>query len=32
VAGVQTSQGSARDLHTYARRIYADSSRASTGL
>lgn len=32
VAGNQTSQGKARDLHTYTCRIYFRSSRASTGL
>jgi len=28
----QTSQGKTRDLHTYARRIYVHTFRASTGL
>lgn len=28
----QTSQGKARDLHTYARRIYVHTVRASMGL
>ena len=31
-AGNQTSQGKTRDLHTYARRIYVHTVRASTGL
>jgi len=28
----QTSQGKTRDLHTYARRIYVHTFRASIGL
>ena len=32
VAENQTSQGKTRDLHTYARRIYVHTFRASTGL
>lgn len=28
----QTSQGKTRDLHTYARRIYVHTFRASMGL
>ena len=32
VAENQSSQGKTRDLHTYARRIYAHTLRASIGL
>jgi len=32
MADHQTSQGNARDLPTYTRRIYVHSFRASTGL
>ena len=31
-AECQTSQGKTRDLHTYTRRIYVHTFRASTGL
>jgi len=32
MAGRQNSQGNTRDLHTYARRIYVHTFRASIGL
>ncbi len=32
VAESQTSQGKTRDLHTYARRMYVHTVRASIGL